>query len=143
MASKWDELERWMEGQKLPKGFEVLREPDWVEQFVRKLMTKALPDAAGVMPGPPPSVSTFETHHFVIVKFKLPPGTRQQDLQLLVKSDKVKIQGLPEGKTETVKLPAPVLPRKCRALAKDGILQIKLRKRLNGNKYIAADIRWE
>lgn len=143
MASKWDDLERWMEGQKLPKGFEAMQEPDWVEQFVRKLMTKALPDAAGVLPNPASAASTFETHHFVIVKFKLPLGTLQENLQLLVKSDKIKIQGLPDGRAETVKLPRPIHPRHCRALVKDGVLQVKLRKREDGRKYIAADIRWE
>lgn len=143
MASKWDDLERWMEAQKLPKGFDVLREPDWVEQFVRKLMTKALPDAADVLPGSAPSAATFETHHFVIVKYKLPPGTLQEDLQLFVKADKVKIQGLPEGGSETVKLPKPVYPRRCRALVKNGVLQVKLRKRADGGKYVSVDIRWE
>ncbi|WP_425271760.1 Hsp20/alpha crystallin family protein [Paenibacillus protaetiae] len=141
----WDDLEQWMEGQKMPKGFDVLREPDWVEQFVRKLMTKALPDVANVMPGPSgsPDAKAFETHHFVIVKYTLPPGTERDQLQVLVKADKVKIKGLPEGKTEVIKLPKPVFPKQCRALVRGGVLQVKLKKRPGGELYHIADVRWE
>ncbi|WP_042162722.1 Hsp20/alpha crystallin family protein [Paenibacillus gorillae] len=142
MASKWDDLERWMEGQKLPKGFDLLKEPDWVEQFVRKMMTKALPEAAGAMSSQGDDPSFFETHHFVIVKFPLPPGVNRDELRLYVREDRIRIEGLPENRTETVKLPKPVKPRICRALVKNGILQVKLRKRPGARTYYEADIRW-
>ncbi|MUT66719.1 Hsp20/alpha crystallin family protein [Paenibacillus sp. NEAU-GSW1] len=142
MASKWDDLERWMEGQKLPKGFEVLKEPDWVEQFVRKMMTKALPEAAQAMNGIAEEATTFETHHFILVKFPLPAGTKRDDLKLFVREDRIKVEGLPDNRTETIKLPRPVKPRICRALVKNGILQVKLRKRPGTRTYYETTIRW-
>lgn len=141
MPSRWEELEQWMEGQKLPKGLDVMSEPDWVEKFVRKMMTKALP-AAGVA-DPPSSSSTFETHHFIIVKFRLPKGCSRDELRLLVRSDKIRIEGLPDGGSESIKLPKAVHPRECRALVRDGVLQVKLRKRNYGSSYYETSIRWE
>jgi HSP20 family molecular chaperone IbpA len=128
VASKWDELERWMEGQRLPRGFEVLREPDWVEQYVRNMMTKALPEAAGVMIGGG-SASFSETRGFVHVKIKLPEGSDLEQLRLLVREDRLRLEGLPGGKAETIKLPKLVRPKWCQALHKNGTLRVKLKKR--------------
>ncbi len=128
MASKWEELERWMEGQRLPRGFEVMREPDWVEQYVRKMMTKALPEAAGAMVGG--GLASFsETRSFIQVKIRLPEGCGLERLQLFVREDRLRLEGLPGGKTETIKLPKLVRPKWCQALHKGGTLLVKLKKR--------------
>lgn len=142
MASKWNDLERWMESQQLPKGFEVLREPDWVEQYVRKLMTKALPEAAGLLTGSQ-SAAFSETEHFVTVKIVLPKNVEQERVRLFVREDRLRLEGLPNGNKETVKLPKPVKPLICKAQVKDGILHIKLRKRPVNKNYREAFIVWQ
>ncbi|MCF2937479.1 Hsp20/alpha crystallin family protein [Paenibacillus alkaliterrae] len=140
MASKWDDLEQWMEGQRLPRGFELLREPDWVEQYVRKMMTKALPEAAGAMIGK--GLATFsETRHFVLVKINLPEGYEREQLKLLVREDRLRLEGLPGGKNETIKLPKLVKPRVCETLLKNGLLRVKLKKRPTNRTYHEVDIR--
>lgn len=141
VTSKWDDLERWMEGQKLPKGFEVLREPDWVEQYVRKMMTKALPEAAAVMMGSGPATFS-ETRHFIHVKINLPDGYERELLRLFVREDRLRVEGLPNGKSETIKLPKLVKPRTCKSLIKDGYLQVKLQKRPINRSYYEAIVRW-
>ncbi|MBD2869525.1 hypothetical protein IDH41_13125 [Paenibacillus sp. IB182493] len=141
MASKWDDLERWMENQRLPRGFELLREPDWVERYVRKMMTKALPEAAGAVIGGG-SADFSETRHFVHVKLKLPEGFDKDRLRLFVREDRLRLEGLPGDKTETIKLPKLVKPRVCKTLLKDGVLQVKLRKRPANRTYHEAFIRW-
>ncbi|ANY68647.1 hypothetical protein BBD42_20855 [Paenibacillus sp. BIHB 4019] len=143
MDSKWDELERWVEGQKLPKGFDVLREPDWVEQFVRKMMTKALPEAAGAIAEQASPYSFSQSEQFIIVKFPLPAHVRSEELRLWVKEDRLRVEGLPGNRKELIKLPVGVRPRVCRAIVKDGELRVKLRKRPVGRKYYEADIRWQ
>ncbi|RJE89917.1 hypothetical protein D3P07_06750 [Paenibacillus sp. 1011MAR3C5] len=141
MASNWDDLERWMEGQQLPRGFEVLREPDWVEKFVRKLMTKALPDVAGHMTGTK-AAQTSESKLYIGVKFKLPPDSNKELLRLRVREDALRIDGLPGGKHEIVKLPKLVKPRICQAAVKDGTLHVKLRKRPISRAYHEHSINW-
>ncbi|WP_028610410.1 Hsp20/alpha crystallin family protein [Paenibacillus harenae] len=140
MASKWDDLERWMENQQLPKGFEVLREPDWVERYVRKMMTKALPEAAGAMIGRG-SAAFSETRHFILVKINLPDGFDREQLRLFVREDRLRIEGLPGGKHEIIKLPKLVKPRVCKTLLKDNVLQVKLQKRPANRTYHEAVIR--
>jgi HSP20 family molecular chaperone IbpA len=144
MEKKWDELERWLDGQRLPKGFDVMKEPDWVEQFVSKMMTKSLPAAANSIldQAEEEGISFFETHHFLLVKFHLPREVNREDLRLLVRDDRLRIEGLPNNQKETIKLPKLVQPKICRAVVKNFVLQVKLRKRPRAGAYYEADIRW-
>ena len=128
MTSRWDELERWMEGQRLPRGFEIMREPDWVEQYVRRMMTKALPEAAGVISGSH-AATCKEGKKFFHVKIKLPDHADKALLRLRVREDRLIVDGLPDGNSETVKLSKLVLPRSGKASVRDGYLYIKLAKR--------------
>ncbi|MDQ0058323.1 Hsp20/alpha crystallin family protein [Paenibacillus harenae] len=141
MASKWNEIEKWMEGQQLPKGFEILKEPDWVEQYVRKLMTKALPEAAGAITGSK-SAAVSETENFVVVKINLPKDTVREQVRLFIREDRVRVEGLPKGSKETVKLPVLVKPRICKAQVKDDVLHVKLRKRPINRSYHESYIVW-
>lgn len=141
MASNWDDLERWMEGQQLPKGFEVLREPDWVERFVRKMMTKSLPEIAGKITGTGTS-ATKESKLYITVIYKLPPGAERDKIRLFVREDLLRIEGLPGGKSETVKLPKLVKPQVCQAAIRDGELQVKLKKRQRLRKVHEHSIHW-
>ncbi|WP_141506033.1 Hsp20/alpha crystallin family protein [Paenibacillus luteus] len=141
MASKWDDMEKWMERQQMPKGFELLREPDWVEQYVRKMMTKALPEAAGVMIGGG-SATFSETRGFLHVKINLPTGFEKEQLRLFVREDRLRLEGLPGGKPEIIKLPKLVKPRVCKTLVKDGVLQVKLQKRPTNRTFHETVVRW-
>jgi HSP20 family molecular chaperone IbpA len=141
VASKWDDMERWMERQQLPKGFELLREPDWVEQYVRKMMTKSLPEAAGALIGGG-SATFSETRHFVHVKINLPNGYDKELLRLFVREDRLRLDGLPGGKSETIKLPKLVKPRLCKTLVKNDVLHVKLQKRPTNRNYHEAVVRF-
>lgn len=141
MASKWDDMEKWMERQQMPKGFELLREPDWVEQYVRKMMTKALPEAAGVMIGGG-SATFSETRSYLNVKINLPTGFEKEQLRLFVREDRLRLEGLPGGKPEIIKLPKLVKPRVCKTLVKDGVMQVKLQKRPPNRTYHETVVRW-
>lgn len=69
MASRWDELEKWMEYQQLPKGFDVFAQQDWVSDYVRKLMTKAMPAAASVFGNSKADIT--ETKRYIHVTYPL------------------------------------------------------------------------
>ncbi|WP_336604312.1 Hsp20/alpha crystallin family protein [Paenibacillus sp. MMS18-CY102] len=144
--SRWDELERWMQEQQLPRGFEALKNTGWIERYVKTMMTKAMPEqmAQTVQASQQghSRAETFETHHFIVVKWPLPQGAHPSSLRLLVREDRIRIEGLPSGEKETVKLPKPILPRVCKALCQDGILQVKLRKRPVNRQYYETTIRY-
>lgn len=141
MASRWEELERWMEGQQLPRGFEVVREPDWVEKFVKGLMTKALPEASEhIRDEQAPGFA--ETKQFITVQCRLQAGTRRGDIALYVREDRLRIVDRESGNRRLIPLPVLVKPRICHAAVKNGILYIKLRKRPRLLKYVEQPIRW-
>lgn len=138
--AKWDELEQWMKNQQLPRGFEALKDTGWVERYVKSMMASAMPDKPGmpVSTGP----ETFETHHFIVLKWPLPQGVHPSMLRLYVREDKIRIEGLPNGKREVVSLPRHVYPRVCKALCRDGVLQVKVRKKPVNRQYVEVPIRW-
>lgn len=142
MALNWDDLERWLEGQQLPQGFEALKEPEWVERFVRRMMTKSLPDIAGRITGKG-SAAVTESKQFITVKFKLPSGCEQTAIRLYVKEDLLRIEGLPGGRHEIVRLRKLVKPGVCRAVVKNRMLYIKLRKRTGYRKLYEHPIHWQ
>ncbi|WP_208403111.1 Hsp20/alpha crystallin family protein [Paenibacillus sp. BK720] len=145
VENKWDELERWLDGQRLPKGFDVMKEPDWVEKFVRKMMTKSLPSAANSIldqADENEGLSFFETHQDLLVKFHLPREVSRENLRLYVRDDRLRIEGLPNQQKEIIKLPKLVKPTICQAVVKNYILQVKLRKRPKAGTYYETDIRW-
>lgn len=120
---------------------QFLQQPDWVQNIVREALSKALPGGLA-KPKPKsrisgverPNVSTevFETHREIIAKIKLPPKENPRMLQVMVRSDRIKLLGLPGGEPLFVPLPAPVVARSARARCRDGTLEVYARKRKKG-----------
>ncbi|MCQ6560408.1 hypothetical protein [Paenibacillus mendelii] len=140
MPSRWNELEKWLEGQQLPKGFDLFRSPDWVENYVRNMMTKTLPAAAAALSGG--SADITETKRFLIVTFPLGEAADLSRVRLLVREDRLRIIGMSGGKAETVILPKLILPQSCNAQYDGTVLKIKLRKRPARKRVHEADIHW-
>lgn len=128
MASSWDELEKWMEFQQLPKGFDVFAQQDWVSDYVRKVMTKALPAAASVLSNSKADIA--ETKRYINVTYPLGEDADLTQLSLFVREDQLRLSGLKGGKVDTIKLPKLVITRSCMARYDGSVLNIKLRKRI-------------
>ncbi|SFI28790.1 hypothetical protein SAMN02799624_00137 [Paenibacillus sp. UNC496MF] len=127
MALDWEELEQWMEKQQLPKGFDVFRQSEWIENYVRGMMNKAIPAASSAFQTTNANVA--ETKRFVVVTYPLGEAADLSALRLLAKEDRLKLSGLPGGDAETIRLPKLVLPRTCQAEYDGAVLKVKLRKR--------------
>lgn len=138
----WSGLAQWMEQSGMPKAMELMKQPKMIEGYVKDMISNAVP-TAGAWPimNKQPRYKCFDTHHFVFVKFKLGSSTKPEELRLFVRPDRIKLR-LPGGKYEEVALSSIVLPDSCRALCKEGILQVKLRKRPLTTEYKEAPIRW-
>jgi len=128
MEFKWNELEKWLENQKLPQGFEMLREPGWVEQFVRNMMSKSIPETEKIF-NSDIDVAVKESDQFIHLSFMPPVGCQIRKLRIQTRENLVRISGFPNGLTKEVSLPAMIRAKECRAYMKDGIVRIKLRKR--------------
>ncbi|MFC3791781.1 Hsp20/alpha crystallin family protein [Paenibacillus sp. GCM10012307] len=156
-------MEKWMEGSGLPNAMDLIREPKLIQNYVNDMISNAVPAFAPSFlqkksqiksatknrpkgkPASPliksPRTKSFETHHFVIVKFDFVQEINPEELRLFIRPDKVKLE-FPDGRREEIVLPSIVLPDSYRALYKDGILQVKIRKRSLNRRYREAYIRW-
>lgn len=115
-----------------------LQQPDWVQNVVRDVLSRATGGRGRAdsrnsgASAPTVSTEVFETHRQVIVKIKLPPKEDPRALQVLVRSDRIKLLGLPGGDPKFIPLPAPVVPRSARARYREGTLEVYARKRRRG-----------
>jgi hypothetical protein len=127
---------------------QFLQQPEWVQNIVRDALSSALP--GGLQPSPsrsgrgsgkatmrPSHVSTevFETHRQVIAKIQLPSKEHARALQVLVRSDAIKLIGLSGGEPVLIRLPAPVVARSARARFRERVLEVYAQKRKKG-RYI-------
>jgi hypothetical protein len=144
----WDQIEKFINdrlsmmnpfGKAAADSF-MQKHPDWVERLVGQVLDRTLPKplkpSAEKPSGStkPAAVSTevFETHQHVIAKIKLPRKEHPRALQVMVRSDRIKLLGLLGGEPYYIQLPAPVLASTARAKFKEGILQVQARKRKKG-----------
>lgn len=128
MNFKWTELEKWVESQKLPEDFAKLREPGWIEQFVRNMMEHTLPETTKAFRNEV-DVAIAEQDNYIILSFNLPEGSDLRKLKFYVREDRVKISGLPDGKSKEVKLPDLVRTKQVLSSKKGDIIKIRLQKR--------------
>lgn len=119
---------------------ELIRQPGWISDYVQEAIGRAMPALEGVASSYP---EIFETHNFVIVKIKLPAGTDNTRLELKAKADRLQVAGIPGRGVLEQKLPCLVAAPHGRALVRNGVLQIKLRKLQADNRYWTIGIRSE
>lgn len=127
MDFKWSDLEKWLESQRLPQGFEMLRKPGWVEQFVRNMMMRSIPESEEEF-NSEVEVAVTESEQFVHLSFMPPPGCHIRKLRIKTREDAVRISGFPNGVSKVVSLPARIRAKECRAYIKEGIVRVRLRK---------------
>jgi hypothetical protein len=148
----WNQIEKFI-ADKLsfmnPQGgaaAQFLQQPEWVQNIVRDALSSALPGGllkpgarggSGRTGARPSGVATevFETHRQVIAKIKLPQKENARALQVLVRSDTVKLIGLAGGEPLLIRLPVPVVARSARARFRERVLEVYMQKRKKG-RYI-------
>jgi len=119
---------------------EILKDTSWIEGYVQDILHNAVPKARRTSPQKIPS-QTFETHQYVIVKLTIPSHIDPGTLMISIGTNLVKIEGLTSSAT-IVKLPCTVVQNSARATFKDGILQIKMRKKTMKQGYHHVNIRF-
>ncbi|GGD65447.1 hypothetical protein [Paenibacillus nasutitermitis] len=141
MAFDFDDLEKWMDKQQLPKGFDLFRQPDWIEDYVRKMMTKAMPAASSVIRQSKAEIT--ESKSYVTVSYPLGENVEISKVRLVAREDHIKLSGLEGERKEVIKLPRLVLPRSCQAVYDGNLLKVKLRRRPRSKRSFEPAIHWD
>jgi HSP20 family molecular chaperone IbpA len=113
----------------------------WVETYVQDVLKNAMISAQIPSAFRFPN-EVFETLKSVIVKVPIPDNMNPSEIQVFIKSDQVKLEGLPDRKSTVIKLPCMVIPKSGIVRFKRGVLQISIRKRMNNENYHEAYIQF-
>ncbi|MCC3373360.1 hypothetical protein [Cohnella sp. REN36] len=141
----WKEIQNWL-GKEIPwdvvEKWDEQNDDSWLEQMVRNFVSpqgEQAPDAKQktkkhmpIIHSPsPPRVSPdlIKTARHVILTLRLPSEADLRPIRLYAAPDRVRLTGLPGGRSETVRMPCLVYAKSGRAEWKNGQLRIRFRKR--------------
>ncbi|UQZ87424.1 hypothetical protein SK3146_06721 [Paenibacillus konkukensis] len=140
--SRWEALESLL-GTKLPalpssEHMDLWKDTSWVGDYVQNMLEKSMPKK-GMINAFQPQEEVFQTHNYVIVKINMENNSNPI---VKIRADQVKIDGLRNNKSQIIRLPCHVIPHLSRASYKDGILQIKMRKKKISTAYHEVSVRY-
>ncbi|TMV50163.1 hypothetical protein FE783_11410 [Paenibacillus mesophilus] len=108
---------------------DYLKDPSWVDRVVKDVMKQAFTNAVDLnMLKNRYRTEVFETHNNVVVKIHIPDKEQARNLSAFVGINQIKLEGLPDDRSEVVKLPSHIVPESCKAVYKKGVLQMQIRK---------------
>lgn len=107
----------------------------WVEKYVQDAMTNFLPKPLNIKSHTKNhQMEIFETHNNIVVKLHL-SEKEARNVTVFVSVNRIKLEGFPETARKIIKLTTYVVPESCRAVYKNGILQLHLRKQANDDYF--------
>lgn len=114
----------------------------WVENYVKDVMKQALPNTESASLKHHFHSEVFDTHNNVIVKVHIPDKVQARKLRVLINMNQIRLEGLPDNNTQTIRLASLVVPGSCKAVYRNGILQLHIRKQGTENPFQEIDIRF-
>ncbi|PZE22372.1 Hsp20/alpha crystallin family protein [Paenibacillus xerothermodurans] len=140
--SFWQTLEKLI-GAKLPdlpddEQLDLLKDTSWVQNYVKRAFEQVVPkqEPSQNRSG---AAEVFETHHYVILKVKMP---YEADPLVKLRVDQVKIESALKNISQIIRLPCLVVPSTGRATYKDGVLQVRIKKRKISKLYRDISVRY-
>ncbi|MEF3307626.1 Hsp20/alpha crystallin family protein [Paenibacillus sp. GYB004] len=139
----WKSFEQFF-GARLPQiPADRLKDTNWIESYVQDAIKQAFPQNSELnLSSKRYSAEVFETHNSVIVKISIPDQTQAKNARVKVGANVVKLEGLPGKGSQLIKLGSAVIESSCKAVYKDGVLQLHLRKRADDDFFHEAPIRF-
>jgi HSP20 family molecular chaperone IbpA len=133
-------------GRKIPftlpdQADHLVPDTSWVETYVQDVLKNVM-TSADVPSFSKYPTEVFETLKSVIIKVTIPDTMNPNEIQVFIKSDQVKLEGLPDGQKTVIKLPWMVIPKSGIVRFKRGVLQISIRKRMNNEQYHEANVQF-
>lgn len=104
----------------------------WIEPYVQNILKQSLPNAETSRYEPsfaPWKYELFDTITHVMMKLEIPDKTRARNTRVLVGTHQIHLEEGTGVRQTSIPLPAPVVPESGRAIYKEGVLQIQLKKR--------------
>ncbi|MDF2716748.1 MAG: HSP20-like chaperone protein [Paenibacillus sp.] len=125
----WKSFEQFFGGKFPLASNDSLKDPSWVDHVVKDVMKQAFTNSVDMnMLNKHYRTEVFETHNNVVVKIHIPDKEQARNLNALVGINQIKLERLPDNRSQVVKLPTHIVPESCKAVYKKGVLQMQIRK---------------
>ncbi|GAA3404360.1 Hsp20/alpha crystallin family protein [Paenibacillus hodogayensis] len=120
----------------------VKQDASWVGNVVKDVMTKAFPGGveASVL-ARQFRTEVFETHNNVIIKVYIPDKEQARNIRPALSANRLVLEGADE-EGQTVHLTSPVIPDSCKAVYRDGVLQLHMKKRKGNERMHEVHVRY-
>lgn len=130
----WRSFEQFFGGQFPNMPLDKAFDPDSMEEWVQQLVRSSFPQASSGAPGQAYRTEVFETHNNVVVKVHVPDREEAESLDVRAGIRQVRLQRNRDKFEQVIRLAALVVPQSCRAVYKQGILQLHMRKMKTSDK---------
>ncbi|WP_159887695.1 Hsp20/alpha crystallin family protein [Paenibacillus puerhi] len=139
----WKQFEQFFGGKiPFPPASSFPGDLSWVEGYIKDIMKQAMPQAEVKSLKHHYHMEVFETHKNVIVKVHIPDQAQARKARVLLNVSTLRLEGLPQEKTQTVRLPSLISPATCKAVYRNGILQLHMRKQSAEHPFYEIDVRF-
>ncbi len=113
LAEKWDQM----------------RDGDWMDRIISKLAQEHREESAQTPVNSLLKIETVKQAKKILISFHLPKSVNLQNLRMYAVSDRLRIAGLPEGRTQSLHFPCPIYPKTGKATLHDRKMLIEFRRR--------------
>ncbi|WP_248929482.1 Hsp20/alpha crystallin family protein [Paenibacillus hamazuiensis] len=115
----------------------------WIENYVKDVLRQAMPSSAQTQTsGGQLHTEMFETHNSVVVKIYIPDRSDAKKMNVLLSEHRIRLENLPNNGKQTIRLNCMVNPSSCKAVYKNGILQLHIRKQTYDDYFHPVDVRF-
>jgi len=138
----WKSFEQFFGAKLPPMSPDKMNDAGWIENYVQDALKQAFPSNGeqGTSSGKY-NTEIFETHNNVIVKIYIPDKSHLKNMRVLVGANLVKLEGIPGKTNQMIKLGTRVVESTCKAVYRNGILQLHMRKMADEDYFYEARIR--
>lgn len=129
----WKEIKDWL-GKDIPwhlvDKWDQMQDEKWMDRWIDRLVADRREQTAKpAVPATLLKIETIKHAKKMIVSFPLPKSVSMQSLRLYAVSDRLRIAGLPGGRSQSVHFPCAVYPKTGKAGLHDGKMRIEFRRR--------------
>ncbi|WP_276351998.1 hypothetical protein [Cohnella caldifontis] len=129
----WKEIKRWL-GDGIPwdlaEKWDGEGDGEWLDKFMSRMAkdTPVSPDSPKETESPV-MIDTEKDPKKVEITFRLPKNAEARNIRLYVNSERMRITGLPDGRTQLIRFPGQVYPGSGKATLRNGRLVVRFRRR--------------
>ena len=128
----WKEIKDWF-GKDIPwhlvDKWDRMQDDDWLDRMIKRLVSERREERTKPEGASPLKFDTVKQAKKLTVSFPLPRNASLHQLRLYAGSDRLRVSGLPDGRTQSIRFPCLVYPKSGKASLRDRTMSVEFRRR--------------